>query len=156
MITLAEKMLQESTPQMEQTADRFNQMDGIDKFLTSYLDTLNVTTNPDMAVRLCREIYTVGSTKHPADDILRAIERRLPAVDPEKYTDCEVCTNAGVLIISKPLGQIGNSIIYTNKDSDGGVYFGRVTYSKSWKPQSAPWWDVMWPDSRRENISKEA
>lgn len=97
------------------------------------------------ALKLSQEIYNVARVKLPEDEIIKAIERRLPQPHREYADAASVRMNQGQLIITRPIGELEGRVIYVTPTPDG-AYFGSVKVNGS---TGIPAWDTASPKFRR-------
>ena len=101
--------------------------------------------NCETALNTCRRIYLEALPCIPLDEIIRAIERRLPQPRKELAEAVSICTNNDQLIITRPIGELEGRIIYVTQ-TPNGAYFGSVKTNS--RPE-IPAWDITSPKTRR-------
>lgn len=105
--------------------------DAIIELVKMKLDDLQATESPDRAVEICRSIYAVGRAKLNEAELLHAMSSRLPVPTAKRSAATAASTNGNKLIITFPLGEIHEHVIYAAPTPDGSVYIGKVRYTNS-------------------------
>lgn len=118
------------------------------------LRELEDTQMPEEALEHCREIYRVAIQAFPGEELIRAIESRLPKPRTAAADDISMSTNNGKLIITRPIGELNGQILYATP-TPRGVYFGAVKYARGTTAADLiPDWDIEHPEARRSHQGK--